>query len=160
MTPHIEEADIKDLDRLAEIEALTFPPAEAAPADTFAYRIRHFREWFYVAKEDGKIIGLINGRRTPLDRITDELYEPAGVSAGEYLALLCLETDPAWQKKGVAEAMINYAVALARKCKVTAATLACKDRLIHYYAKFGFVDMGVSQSVHGGAVWHDMKLVF
>ena len=29
--------------------------------------------------------------------------------------------------------------------------LTCKDRLIHYYAKFGYKNMGVSESVHGGA---------
>ena len=36
--------------------------------------------------------------------------------------------------------------------------LTCKDRLIHYYAKFGYKNMGVS--VHGGAVWYDMILEF
>ena len=38
--------------------------------------------------------------------------------------------------------------------------LTCKDRLIHYYAKFGYKNMGVSESVHGGAVWYDMILEF
>ena len=38
--------------------------------------------------------------------------------------------------------------------------LTCKDRLIHYYAKFGYKNMGVSESVHGGAVWYDMILKF
>ena len=36
----------------------------------------------------------------------------------------------------------------------------CKDRLIHYYAKFGYKNMGISKSVHGGAVWYDMILEF
>ncbi len=38
--------------------------------------------------------------------------------------------------------------------------LTCKDRLIHYYEKFGYVNLGVSESVHGGAVWYDMLLEF
>ena len=38
--------------------------------------------------------------------------------------------------------------------------LTCKDRLIHYYAKFRYKNMGVSESVHGGAVWYDMILEF
>ncbi|MBP5441307.1 MAG: GNAT family N-acetyltransferase, partial [Fibrobacter sp.] len=27
--------------------------------------------------------------------------------------------------------------------------LTCKDKLVNYYAKFGFVNEGVSNSVHG-----------
>ncbi|MFR6359233.1 MAG: hypothetical protein ACLUNV_06250 [Sutterella wadsworthensis] len=38
--------------------------------------------------------------------------------------------------------------------------LTCKERLIHYYEQFGFVNMGVSASEHGGAVWYDMTLEF
>ncbi|MDD5940644.1 MAG: GNAT family N-acetyltransferase, partial [Lachnospiraceae bacterium] len=33
--------------------------------------------------------------------------------------------------------------------------------LVHYYAGFGFQDEGVSEkSVHGGTVWHQMRLTF
>ena len=38
--------------------------------------------------------------------------------------------------------------------------ITCKDRLVHYYEKFGFVNEGKSASVHGGAVWYDMRLTF
>lgn len=38
--------------------------------------------------------------------------------------------------------------------------LTCKDKLIHYYASFGFVDEGISESVHGNVVWHQMRLTF
>ena len=38
--------------------------------------------------------------------------------------------------------------------------LTCKEEKIHYYAKFGFVNEGVSSSVHGGAVWYQMRLRF
>ena len=39
--------------------------------------------------------------------------------------------------------------------------LTCKDRLVHYYAKFGFLNEGVSgKSTHGGAVWNQMRLTF
>ena len=36
----------------------------------------------------------------------------------------------------------------------------CKDRLVHYYAGFGFVSEGVSGSTHGGVVWYQMRLTF
>ena len=38
--------------------------------------------------------------------------------------------------------------------------LTCKDKLIHYYAKFGFVNEGVSASVHGNVTWYQMRLTF
>ena len=38
--------------------------------------------------------------------------------------------------------------------------LTCKDRLVHYYGKLGFVSEGVSPSTHGGAAWNQMRLTF
>lgn len=39
--------------------------------------------------------------------------------------------------------------------------LTCKERLVPYYAKFVFVDEGVSEkSTHGNVVWHQMRLSF
>lgn len=35
--------------------------------------------------------------------------------------------------------------------------MTCKDHLVHYYAKFGFVDEGISTSEHGGVSWHEMR---
>ena len=38
--------------------------------------------------------------------------------------------------------------------------LTCKEKLIPFYEGFGYVNCGVSKSVHGGAVWYDMELDF
>ena len=38
--------------------------------------------------------------------------------------------------------------------------LTCKESLIPFYERFGFVNEGKSMSKHGGAVWYDMRLVF
>lgn len=38
--------------------------------------------------------------------------------------------------------------------------LTCKEELLAYYKKFGFESIGLSESVHGGAVWYDMKLEY
>lgn len=48
----------------------------------------------------------------------------------------------------------------ARKEGRKGLVLTCKKRLIHYYARFGFVDEGVSGSTHGNVVWHQMRLTF
>ena len=52
--------------------------------------------------------------------------------------------------------MLAQARAQGRKGVV----LTCKDRLVHYYAKFGFVNEGVSQSTHGDVVWYQMRVTF
>ena len=39
--------------------------------------------------------------------------------------------------------------------------LRCKDKLVDYYAKFGFINEGhTDKSQHGGAVWNQMRLTF
>ncbi|MDD5840435.1 MAG: hypothetical protein PUC95_01830 [Gemmiger formicilis] len=39
--------------------------------------------------------------------------------------------------------------------------LTCKERLLPYYAKFGFQDEGVTdKSTHGNTAWHQMRLSF
>lgn len=38
--------------------------------------------------------------------------------------------------------------------------LTCKEKLIGFYEKFGYVNLGISDSKHGGAVWYDMILEF
>ena len=34
------------------------------------------------------------------------------------------------------------------------------DALVPYYAKFGFVSEGASESAHGGVQWNQMRLTF
>ena len=54
----------------------------------------------------------------------------------------------------------DRAIADARAQGRRGLVLTCKDRLVHYYAKFGFVSEGVSASTHGGVVWYQMRLTF
>ena len=36
--------------------------------------------------------------------------------------------------------------------------LTCKERLVGFYARLGFVDEGTSASTHGNVVWRQMRL--
>ncbi len=51
-------------------------------------------------------------------------------------------------------------IADAKKQGRKGLVLTCKDKLIAYYAGFGFVNEGVSGSVHGNVVWNQMRLTF
>ena len=55
---------------------------------------------------------------------------------------------------------MNTLIERARKQGRKGLILTCKEHLIKYYESFGYVNMGVSASVHGGAVWYDMILEF
>ena len=54
---------------------------------------------------------------------------------------------------------VNDFIAKARQAGKRRVVLTCKEKLIHYYERFGFSNCGVSQSVHGGAVWYDMECI-
>jgi hypothetical protein len=37
--------------------------------------------------------------------------------------------------------------------------LMCKSHLLVYYEKLGFIHAGLSRSTHGGAEWHEMRML-
>ena len=60
--------------RLAEIEAICFPPAEAASHEEVVKRMGAFPENFVVAVKDEQIVGFINGGTTDKPVLPDEFY--------------------------------------------------------------------------------------
>ena len=56
--------------------------------------------------------------------------------------------------------LIEKAISDAREQGRKGLVLTCKDKLVNYYAKFGFVNEGVSGSEHGGVTWYQMRLTF
>ena len=78
----------------------------------------------------------------------------------------CLADDlwgkhhPACRRQGYAGQLLQQAIADARAQGRKGLVLTCKEALVHYYAKFGFVNEGVSGSTHGGVVWYQMRLKF
>lgn len=148
-----------DLNAVTALEALCFPPAEAATREAFAYRIGAFPERFFVAEQDRQIIGLINGCASGLETIEDRLFEPRGHKPdGKNQMIFGLAVHPDHRCCGVAAALMERMIAFARKKGMERVILTCKEEKIPYYSKFGFQNQGISQSTHGGAVWYDMTL--
>lgn len=69
-----------------------------------------------------------------------------------------LAVAPDCQRQGIGAKLMEHMIAFCRKTDMEQVILTCKQEKIAYYAKFGFENKGVSQSVHGGAVWYDMVL--
>ena len=158
----IRTATLDDLDAVAAVEAECFPPAEAAGRAEFAQRLRYYGSHFWLMFDGGELIGFVDGMVTNRADLTDDLYEQAALhnEQGCWQMIFGVNTLPEYRRQGVAESLLNRAIADARAQGRKGLVLTCKDRLVHYYAKFGFVSEGVSVSTHGGAVWYQMRLTF
>lgn len=158
----IRRASIEDLDEVTKVEASCFPEAEAATRASLQQRINTFSESFFVAEIDREIIGFINGCIINETVIYDELYEDSTlhIPDGDYQTVFGLDVIPDYRNHGIAAQLMNYMIEVSKASGRKGIILTCKDRLINYYAKFGYVNKGVSESIHGGAEWYDMILEF
>ena len=110
-----------------------------------------------------KLAAFIDGFVTDEPDLTDEMYENAAMhsESGKWQMIFGVNTLPEYRRRGLAGALINEMIAEAKRQGRDGLVLTCKDRLVHYYAKFGFLNEGVSgKSTHGGAVWNQMRLTF
>lgn len=158
----IRRAKEEDALRLAEIEGVCFPKEEAASYASFVERLESFGDCFLVAELDGKIIGFINGMVTNKQTIEDVMYEDASLhkTDGAWQSVFGLDVLPEYRGRGYAAELMLAFIVKARKEGRKGCILTCKERLIHYYSKFGYENKGLSESQHGGAVWYDMILEF
>ncbi len=155
-------ASAADLDLVTSIEAECFPAAEAATREQFAERLAAYGEHFWILEANGVAVGFIDGMVTDKETISDDMFADASlnVPAGAWQAVFGLNVLPAYRRRGYAAKLVERFIAEAKNEGRRGCILTCKDHLLHYYARFGFVNTGVSASVHGGAKWYDMRLVF
>ena len=158
----IRTASMADLAAVAAVEGACFPAAEAATEKDFAARLAVYPNHFWLLEEDGKIVSFVNGMVTDEPLLRDEMFENAGLhdEAGAWQMIFGVNTLPAYRRRGLAGLLLQRAADDARAQGRKGCVLTCKDRLIHYYEQFGYRNEGVSQSVHGGVVWYDMRLTF
>ena len=158
----IRNATLNDLPAIAAVEAACFPAAEAATAEKFAGRLAHYANHFWLLLEEGELAAFVDGLCTDKADLTDEMYADASLHSetGAWQMIFGVNTVPRFRRRGYAEMLLRRAIADARAQGRKGLVLTCKDRLVHYYAKFGFVSEGVSGSTHGGVVWYQMRLTF
>lgn len=158
----IRHAAIEDLQAVTEVEAKCFPEAEAATEKDFKARLDVYADHFWLLYDGEKLVGFVNGMVTDEPDLSDEMYENAGIhnENGKWQMIFGVNTIPEYRRRGCAEMLLKQAIADAKEQGREGLVLTCKDKLIHYYAKFGFVNEGVSKSVHGNVVWYQMRLKF
>ena len=108
------------------------------------------------------IIAFVDGFVTNQKDLTDDMYEKAELhdENGDWQMIFGVNTIPEYRRNGYAGELIKRAVDDAKRQGRKGLVLTCKDKLVHYYAKFGFKDEGVSESIHGGVTWNQMRLTF
>ena len=156
----IRRATISDLARCCEIESLCYSDAEAASDDKIKKRIEQYPEGFIVLESDGKIVGFINSAASNEVNLADEdLKDLSGHdSAGKYVVILSVATHPDCRGEGVSSRLMHHFVASMKDMNKAVLYLICKSNLVGMYKKYGFVDLGVSESTYGGLRWHEMSL--
>lgn len=152
-----------DVDAIAAIEAECFPPAEAATKEEFEQRVRHYGNHFWLLFDGDKLIAFVDGFVTDEPDLTDEMYEKASMhnENGAWQMIFGVNTLPEYRRHGYAGRLIRRAIDDARLQGRKGLVLTCKEKLVAYYAGFGFADEGIStQSTHGNVQWHQMRLTF
>ena len=159
---NIRTATMNDLEAIAAVEAECFPVAEAATKEEFAERLAYYAEHFWLLFDDNKLIAFVDGMVTDDADLNDEMYEKAQLHnpAGAWQMIFGVNTIPAYREHGYAGQLIEAAIADAKAQGRKGLVLTCKEKLLHYYAKFGFVNEGVSGSTHGNVLWYQMRLTF
>ena len=158
----IRTATIADLTQIAAVEAECFPAAEAASKKEFAGRIKYYGNHFWLMFEGEKLIAFVDGFVTDKPNLTDEMYGKAEMhdENGAWQMIFGVNTIPAYRKHGYAGQLLQCAIEDARKQGRKGLVLTCKEKLIAYYAKFGFENEGISESVHGNVTWYQMRYKF
>lgn len=157
----IRTAKMSDVEQIAAVESACFPPAEAATRAEFEQRVRVYGEHFWLMFDGERLVSFVDGFVTNERDLRDEMYENAAMhdEAGQWQMIFGVNTLPEYRRRGLAEQLLRRAVSDARQQGRRGLVLTCKDKLVHYYARLGFVSEGVSdKSVHGGATWYQMRL--
>lgn len=159
----IRSAKPSDLESIANMEAQCFPAAEAAAQEEFSQRIQYYGNHFWLLFEENRLVSFVDGFVTDKADLEDEMYEKAFLhnENGAWQMIFGVNTLPEYRCQGYAGLLMQRAIQDAKEQGRRGLVLTCKEKLISYYAKFGFQDEGVSaKSVHGNAVWHQMRLTF
>lgn len=149
-----------DLPAISALENICFPPSEAASYASFSQRLHAFPNHFWLLEVHGELVGFINGMVTNNETINDDMFNNAGLhdEQGKWQSIFGIAVAPKFRKNGYAGLLIKHFINKAKEENRTGVTLTCKEYLVPYYERYGFTDLGISRSVHGGAVWHDLNL--
>ena len=159
----IRHATKHDISAISEVEAKCFPPSEAASEKAFTQRVENYGNHFWLMYENDKLIAFVDGFVTDESDLTDEMFADATMhnENGAWQMIFGVNTLPEYRNNGYASELLRRAIDEAKEQGRKGVVLTCKDKLLPFYARLGFVDEGITdKSTHGNAVWHQMRMIF
>jgi len=150
----------QDLDRCFEIESVSYSGDEAASEDKILNRIKTYPEGFIVLENNREIIGFINSGATQKVELSDEEFKEliGHDPEGKHIVILSVVIHPDYQGKGMASKLMNSFIDKMNALGKIDIFLICQSELVDMYARYGFVNLGISDSDHGGMSWNEMSL--
>ncbi|MCM3782287.1 GNAT family N-acetyltransferase [Neobacillus mesonae] len=147
-----------DLDQLLIIEDEGFSKEEAATKEAFEERIQLIADTFIVAEKEGEMLGYINGPVINQLYITDNLFKEISENpeSGGYQSVLGLAVSKQARNQGIAKILVEKMEQLVKENEREGMTLTCKQELVSFYERLGFINHGMSDSKHGGVSWYNL----
>jgi ribosomal protein S18 acetylase RimI-like enzyme len=148
------------LDRCFEIETVAYAGDEAATKEKILTRIQTYPAGFIVLENDDEIIGFINSGATHHVELSDEEFKEliGHDPSGKHIVVMSVVIHPTYQRQGMADKLMAHFIQMMKDMGKTEIYLICQTELIAMYEKHGFVNLGNSESDHGGLSWHEMSL--
>ena len=158
----VRNATPDDLKAVAAVEAECFPQGEAATEEALRERLLVYPNHFWLLFDGDRLVGFVNGMVSDEPDLRDGMYADASLhdEGGRWQMIFGVNTIPEYRRRGCAERVLRRVVSDAERQGREGLVLTCKEPLLHYYAKFGFENEGISSSGHGGAIWYQMRLRF
>lgn len=163
MYMYIKKAENKDQEDLARVAAACFPPEEAESKERIEGRLAVYPNCFWLGRSEfHELIAFAAGPVTKEKDLADWMYADPSVHdpEGDWQMIFSLCTMPDCRRQGLGGLLLRRVIEEADDAGRKGVVLTCKEEKIPFYEKFGFVNEGVSQSVHGGARWYQMRLTF
>lgn len=106
----IRLAAMDDLAAVTALEAVCFPPAEAAQEDSLRARLAAYPNHFWLLEDEGRLVSFVNGLVTDAYDLTDEMFDDASYHSenGGWQMIFGVATHPDYQRRGCAEKLLRY----------------------------------------------------
>ena len=100
----IRTAAPQDLPAVTRLEALCFPPAEAAPKAAFRDRLAACPQTCWLLWEGDTLLAMVNGMTVQTPDLTDAMYETTALHDpdGPWLMIFGVDTHPDHRRRGYA----------------------------------------------------------
>ena len=144
-----------------EMDRICFPPEEAKPMEIMCRFVDKIPEQFLAAidRRTGKVAGYLCGISSDEEHFRDEFFtdlsfhDPAARTA----YLLGLDILPEHRGRGLAKELLRIYGIWGRVRGKHRMVLTAHEEKVGMYEKLGFADLGISNSVWGGGIWHEME---